>query len=71
MEEFFILLLIIMVAAFVSGTSGFGSNLITIPLLVYFFDIKEVLPIIVTINIMLNITMLRSEERRVGKECRL
>ncbi|MFK5883286.1 MAG: sulfite exporter TauE/SafE family protein [Candidatus Izemoplasma sp.] len=63
MEEFFILLLIITVAAFITGTSGFGSNLITLPLLIYFFEYKEVLPIIVTINIMLNITMLKSSKK--------
>lgn len=43
--------LIFLLAGFIQGVSGFGSALVAIPLLVYFIDIKEAVPLCILSSI--------------------
>ncbi len=59
LELFIGVALILMLAAFVKGVSGFGSSLIAIPLIAAFFLVpQETRALVVTINLCLNVFML-------------
>lgn len=56
--ELFIIGLIAFFAGLVKGTSGFGSSLVTIPLLVYFYPYNEIVIMMITFNVFLNSLLL-------------
>lgn len=59
-ELFFILLLVFISSAFIKGWSGFGTNLIAMPILVSMlgFDLNVGVTIVISVNIFLNIAIL-------------
>lgn len=58
-ELYFSLAVILWVAAFIKGVSGFGSSLIAIPLISFFLlSVAETRALVVSINALLNILML-------------
>ena len=68
MFELSILLMIaiFMFGAFIKGWSGFGTNLVVPPLLLFmsrFSDSKEVMMIVVSVNLFLNIAMLMKNKK--------
>lgn len=55
------LLLIALIGLFsgsVKGSSGFGSSLVALPLLVFFYPITDIVVIMITVNVLLNFVML-------------
>lgn len=56
--ELLMVVLIAFFAGLVMGISGFGSSLIAIPLLVYFYPYHEVVIMMMTFNIFLNVLLL-------------
>jgi len=55
--------IIIFAAHFTKGFSGFGSALVALPLLVFFFDIKFALPVFLITDITASTIMCMKEER--------
>ncbi|MCF7926368.1 MAG: sulfite exporter TauE/SafE family protein [Candidatus Izimaplasma sp.] len=55
---FLVIALIALLAGVVKGVSGFGSSLVTIPLLVLFLPIKEIVVMMITFNVVLNLLLL-------------
>ncbi|MEC9485195.1 MAG: sulfite exporter TauE/SafE family protein [Candidatus Izemoplasma sp.] len=58
MVELLIIAVIAIFAGLVKGISGFGSSLVTIPLLIYFIPIEEVVVMMLTFNVVLNTLLL-------------
>jgi len=56
--ELLIIGLISFLAGLVKGTSGFGSSLVTIPLLVFFYPYNEIVIMMITFNVFLNSLLL-------------
>ena len=59
-ELFFILLLVFMSSAFIKGWSGFGTNLIAMPILVTMlaFGLDQGVTIVISVNVFMNIAIL-------------
>lgn len=62
--EFIWILLIILFASFIQGMTSFGSSLIALPLLLMFLDVKEVVPMMAMLNLVMNANIYRE----VGKD---
>ncbi|MFK5883364.1 MAG: sulfite exporter TauE/SafE family protein [Candidatus Izemoplasma sp.] len=56
--EYILIALIGLFSGVIKGSSGFGSSLVALPLLIFFFDINDVVVIMITINVALNFIML-------------
>lgn len=55
----FIGILIILISALLQGMTSFGASLIAMPLLLFFYDIKIVVPLTVTLNLIMNIIIFK------------
>ncbi len=62
---FIILLLIIFLAAFLQGLSGFGFQLVAIPLLSLFINIKEAIPLAALCGYLVNIYLIISLRQHI------
>lgn len=62
---FLILLVIIFLAAFVQGLSGFGFQLVAIPLLSLFINIKEAIPLAALCGYLVNIYLIVSLRQHI------
>jgi len=60
--------IIILIAHFIKGFSGFGSALVALPLLVFFFDIKFAIPVFLVNDITGSTIMCLRERGHVNKE---
>ncbi len=56
--ELIAIALIAILAGLVKGVSGFGSSLVTIPLLIFFIPIEDVVVMMLTFNVVLNTLLL-------------
>lgn len=62
MDPLLYVALIALVAGFVKGLTGFGSSLVTIPLLSLIYPITEVVVMMLTFNVLLNILLLARQD---------
>lgn len=58
METYFLICVIAFLAGFTQGLSGFGSVLLSLPLLALFIDIKTVIPLVALFGMVLTIILL-------------
>lgn len=57
MLETLALILIVMSAGFVQGVTGFGFGLIALPLLGFFMPFKTIIPLVLLLSLIINITL--------------
>lgn len=60
MESLFYLIIIMLMAGFIQGFSGFGSVLLSLPLLALFMDVKTAIPLVALMGVFLTILLLIS-----------
>jgi len=58
MEVYFCLTVIAFLAGFIQGLSGFGSVLLSLPLMVLFLDIREAIPLVNLMGVILSIMLI-------------
>jgi uncharacterized membrane protein YfcA len=58
MEMMFYLIVIMLMAGFIQGFSGFGSVLLYLPLLALFMDVKTAIPLVAMMGVLLTILLL-------------
>ena len=58
MEIMFYLIVIMLMAGFIQGFSGFGSVLLSLPLLALFMDVKTAIPLVAMMGVLLTILLL-------------
>lgn len=56
--DFLLIALIGLFSGTIKGSSGFGSSLVALPLLVFFYPVSEVVVMMITINVLVNFIML-------------
>lgn len=61
--DYILIALIGLSSGTIKGSSGFGSSLVALPLLVFFYPIEEVVVIMITLNVLLNALMLFENKR--------
>ncbi|MBN2141574.1 MAG: sulfite exporter TauE/SafE family protein [Desulfovibrionaceae bacterium] len=57
MNEYLLLCLIILMAGFIQGLTGFGSILVSLPLLALFIDIKVIIPLVSLFALVINVIL--------------
>lgn len=67
MENYIWIFLIIFVASIIQGMTSFGSSLFALPLLLFFLDIKEIVPLLAAYNLIMNSMIFK----KVGKDADL
>ncbi|XMB85595.1 sulfite exporter TauE/SafE family protein [Mycoplasmatota bacterium WC44] len=65
--EYILIFLIIFIGALIQGMTSFGSSLFALPLLLYFLDVKEIVPLLATYNLFMNTLIFR----KIGKDANL
>lgn len=70
--EYFWIIIVVAVASFIKGMTGFGFALIALPLLIHWFPPKEIIPVLVLCNLLasLLIVLQRKERKLVNKSFR-
>ena len=59
LESILIIIAIFAVSALIKGWSGFGTNLLAMPMLVFLgYELKEAVTIVITVNVFMNIAIL-------------
>src|SRR5512135_3868979 len=58
MEIYFYLTMIAFLAGFIQGLSGFGSVLLSLPLMVLFLDIREAIPLVNLMGVILTVLLI-------------
>ncbi len=67
MEDLIFIAIVAALAGLIKGIGGFGSSLVTIPLLMYVLEIEDIVIMMITFNVLLN-TMLLFENKGFKKE---
>ncbi len=67
MENYIWIFLIIFVASIIQGMTSFGSSLFALPLLLFFLDIKEIVPLLASYNLIMNSMIFK----KIGKDADL
>jgi uncharacterized membrane protein YfcA len=67
METYIWVFLIIFIASIIQGMTSFVSSLFALPLLLFFLDIKEIVPLLAVYNLIMNSMIFR----KVGKDADL
>lgn len=67
METYIWIFLIIFTASLIQGMTSFGSSLFALPLLLIFLDIREIVPLLASYNLVMNSMIFR----KVGKDADL
>lgn len=68
LETLFIFLLVVLIAYVIKGATGFGENMLMIPLLLLFYDIKFVLPIILILVLFADIYLIYKFHKAIDKK---
>jgi len=67
MDTYIWVFLIIFTASLIQGMTSFGSSLFALPLLLFFLDIREIVPLLASYNLIMNSMIFK----RVGKDADL
>lgn len=64
LTQILLLIAVFIVSALIKGWSGFGTNLLALPILVMLgYEVKEAVTIVITVNVFFNLTMILTSKK--------